>query len=51
MSAPNLTPLSVAEYLRSEETSPVKREYVGGYVYPLHGGTRAQLYRSLTVLK
>ncbi len=33
--------MSVEEYLRSEETSPYKREYVGGYVYPLHG-TRAQ---------
>ncbi|WP_293915266.1 Uma2 family endonuclease [Deinococcus sp.] len=42
MSAPNLKPMSVEEYLRSEETSPFKREYVGGYVYPLHGSTRAQ---------
>ena len=41
MSAPSLKPMSVEEYLRSEETSPYKREYVGGYVYPLHG-TRAQ---------
>ncbi len=42
MSAPHLKPMSVAEYLRTEETSPVKREYVGGFVYPLHGATRAQ---------
>ena len=33
--------MSVEESLRTEETSPYKREYVGGYVYPLHG-TRAQ---------
>lgn len=30
------------EYLASEELSPVKREYVGGYVYALHGDTLAQ---------
>ena len=41
MSAPSLKPMSVEEYLRSEEISLYKREYVGGYVYPLHG-TRAQ---------
>ena len=34
--------MSVEEYLRTEETSPVKREYVGGFVYPLHGATLAQ---------
>ncbi len=28
--------MSVDEYLRTEETSPVKREYVNGFVYPLH---------------
>lgn len=28
--------MSLEEYLRSEETSPHKREYVGGFVYPLH---------------
>jgi Uma2 family endonuclease len=33
--------MSVEEYLRSEETSPIKREYVGGFVYPLHGRTQA----------
>jgi Uma2 family endonuclease len=29
--------MSVEEYLRTEEKSPYKREYVGGFVYPLHG--------------
>jgi Uma2 family endonuclease len=42
MSAPTLKPMSVEEYLRTEEASPVKREYVGGFVYPLHGPTPAQ---------
>ncbi|WP_027481059.1 Uma2 family endonuclease [Deinococcus pimensis] len=42
MSAPVFKPMSVEEYLRTEETSPYKREYVGGFVYPLHGTTRAQ---------
>lgn len=28
--------MSVEEYLRTEEKSPYKREYVGGFVYPLH---------------
>jgi Uma2 family endonuclease len=42
MSAPAFKPMSVEEYLRTEELSPYKREYVGGYVYPLHGSTRAQ---------
>lgn len=42
MSAPTLTPMSIEEYLRTEEASPVKREYVGGFVYPLYGATRAQ---------
>lgn len=28
--------MSVEEYLRTEESSPVKREYVAGFVYPLH---------------
>lgn len=27
--------MSVEEYLRTEESSPVKREYVHGFVYPL----------------
>ena len=34
--------MSVEEYLRTEEASPFKREYVGGFVYPLHGRARAQ---------
>jgi Uma2 family endonuclease len=42
MTALTLKPMSVEEYLRTEEASPVKREYVGGFVYPLHGATRAQ---------
>lgn len=42
MSVPSLKPMSVEEYLRTEETSSFKREYVGGFVYPLHGGSRAQ---------
>lgn len=42
MSAPTLTPRSVDEYLWTEESSPVKREYVCGFVYPPHGPTRAQ---------
>ncbi|WP_424950883.1 Uma2 family endonuclease [Deinococcus sp.] len=44
MSVVSLKPVSVEEYLWSEELSAFKREYVGGYVcyvYPLHG-TRAQ---------
>jgi Uma2 family endonuclease len=41
MSDPALRPMSVEEYLRTEEDSPYKREYVGGFVYPLHGATRA----------
>lgn len=41
MSVPSLKPMGVEEYLRTEEQSAFKREYVGGYVYPLHG-TRAQ---------
>lgn len=28
--------MSVEEYLRTEEKSPYRREYVGGFVYPLH---------------
>jgi hypothetical protein len=28
--------MSEAEYLRTEAQSPYKREYVGGFVYPLH---------------
>lgn len=32
-----LKKMTEQEYLQSEETSPVKREYVDGFVYPLHG--------------
>lgn len=28
--------MTVEEYLRTERESPIKREYVGGFVYPLH---------------
>ena len=37
MSAPTLKPMSVEEYLRTEEAGPFRREYVGGFVYPLYG--------------
>ncbi len=36
MSEPAPQAMSVEEYLRTEEKSPYKREYVGGFVYPLH---------------
>ncbi|GMA17191.1 Uma2 family endonuclease [Deinococcus metallilatus] len=36
MSDPAFKRMSVEEYLRTEEKSPYKREYVGGFVYPLH---------------
>ncbi|WP_221090818.1 Uma2 family endonuclease [Deinococcus aquaedulcis] len=36
MSDPAFKAMSVEAYLRSEEHSPFKREYVGGFVYPLH---------------
>lgn len=36
MTDPAFQAMSVEEYLRSEELSPYKREYVGGFVYPLH---------------
>ncbi|EYB69684.1 hypothetical protein DEIPH_ctg003orf0012 [Deinococcus phoenicis] len=36
MSDPAFKAMSVEEYLRTEEASPYKREYVGGFVYPLH---------------
>lgn len=42
MSDPALRVMSAEAYLRTELDSPVKREYVGGFVYPLHGATRAQ---------
>ncbi|WP_256566084.1 Uma2 family endonuclease [Deinococcus sp. QL22] len=37
MSVFTLKAMSVDKYLRTEECTPVKREYVGGDVYPLHG--------------
>lgn len=36
MTTSALRKMSEQEYLRSEETSDVKREYVDGFVYPLH---------------
>ncbi|MDO4247062.1 MAG: Uma2 family endonuclease, partial [Deinococcus sp.] len=33
MTAPAFQKMSVEEYLRTEPDSPVKREYVGGFVY------------------
>lgn len=42
MSEPAYQHMTEEEYLASEEISPVKREYVGGYVYALHGDTLAQ---------
>lgn len=37
MSDPVLRKISEEEYLRTEETSPVRREYIDGFVYTLHG--------------
>ena len=39
-----LKKLTEAEYLASEESSPFKREYVDGFVYPLHAqaGTKGK---------
>ncbi|BDP41249.1 hypothetical protein DAETH_12180 [Deinococcus aetherius] len=37
MSDPAFRRMSVEEYLRTEPGSPVKREYVNGFVYPWHG--------------
>ncbi|WP_278913409.1 Uma2 family endonuclease [Deinococcus wulumuqiensis] len=36
MTDPGFRAMSVEEYLRTEEKSPVKREYAAGFVYPLH---------------
>lgn len=41
MADPAFTAMSVEEYLRTEERSPYKREYVGGFVYPLHAQVEA----------
>ena len=43
MSDPAFQSMSVEDYLRTEQESPIKREYVGGFVYPLHGATRAHV--------
>lgn len=40
--APTFWEMTEEEYLRTEPQSPVKREFFGGYVYPLHGATVAQ---------
>lgn len=37
MAEPAFQRMSVEEYLRTEPDSPVKREYVNGFVYPLRG--------------
>lgn len=37
MTSSPLQKISEADYLRTEELSPFKREYVDGFVYPLHG--------------
>ncbi len=37
MTEPAFQRMSVEEYLRTEEASPSKREYVDGFAYPLHG--------------
>ncbi|OLV15669.1 Uma2 family endonuclease [Deinococcus marmoris] len=37
MSEPAFKTMSLEEYLRTELESSVKREYVGGFVYPIHG--------------
>ncbi len=39
---PAFQQMTEEEYLRTEEFSRVKREFVAGYVYPLHGETLAQ---------
>ncbi len=41
MSGPAFRTLSEEDYLRTEETSPVKREYVDGFVYVQAGATNA----------
>ncbi|GAA5514491.1 hypothetical protein Dcar01_03247 [Deinococcus carri] len=42
MSEPAPRAMSMEEYLRTEEKSPYKREYVGGFVYPLHAQAGAR---------
>ncbi|WP_168733582.1 Uma2 family endonuclease [Deinococcus sp. Arct2-2] len=41
MSDPALRTLTEEEYLRTEEDSPVRREYVDGFVYAQAGATNA----------
>ncbi|PNY81389.1 Uma2 family endonuclease [Deinococcus koreensis] len=47
MSEGRFKAMSMEEYLRTEATSPYKREYVGGFVYPLHGQAGASRSHSL----
>lgn len=47
MSDPAPKAMSMAEYLASEEKSPYKREYVGGFVYPLHAQAGASKRHTL----
>lgn len=52
MSDPAFKRMSVEEYLRTEEHSPYKREYVGGFVYPLHahaGASRVHVRLSVNI--
>ncbi len=52
MSDPAFQRMSVEEYLRTEERSPYKREYVGGFVYPLHahaGASEAHVLISMNI--
>ena len=43
MTDPAFKAMSVEEYLRTEEKSPVKREYVAGFVYPLYAVMRLRM--------
>ncbi|MFC3831422.1 MULTISPECIES: hypothetical protein [Deinococcus] len=47
MSGPPPRAMSVEEYLATEEKSPYKREYVGGFVYPLHAQAGASKRHTL----
>lgn len=47
MTDPAPKAMSVEEYLVSEEKSPYKREYVGGFVYPLHAQAGASKKHTL----
>lgn len=47
MSDPAPRAMSVEEYLATEEKSPYKREYVGGFVYPLHAQAGASKRHTL----